>query len=128
MRSDARLLVIEINGRFARVIRHSVRDTRLLVHRGSAAHITEILQEHALGAPDVVLSGIPFSTMPQRVGIEILREVHGALAPGGRFVAYQVRDRVETLGKEVFGRARIQTELLNLPPMRVFCWEKGDSA
>jgi phospholipid N-methyltransferase len=128
MRPHAQLLVIEINGRFARVIRNSVHDPRLLVHQGSAAHIEEILEERALGAPEVVLSGIPFSTMPRRVGIEILRAVYDSLAPGGRFVAYQVRDRVETLGRNVFGRATIQTELLNVPPMRVFCWEKGGSA
>jgi phospholipid N-methyltransferase len=128
MRPDAQLLVIEINRRFARVIRGSVHDSRLFVHTGSAARLTEIIEEHDLGAPDVVLSGIPFSTMPQAVGIEILQGVHDALAPGGRFIAYQVRDRVETLGRQVFGRARIQTELLNVPPMRVFCWDKsGDT-
>ena len=47
-----------------------------------------------------------------------------ALEPGGAFVAYQVRDRVHTLGREVFGRARVQTELLNVPPMRIYRWEK----
>jgi hypothetical protein len=56
-----------------------------------------------------------------------VREVHEALAPGGRFVAYQVRDRVEILGREVFGPARVQTELLNVPPMRVYRWEKSRS-
>jgi phospholipid N-methyltransferase len=66
--------------------------------------------------------------MPHDVGIEILQAVHDSLAPGGRFVAYQVRDRVETLGRKVFGRARIQTELLNVPPMRVFCWDKRGDA
>jgi phospholipid N-methyltransferase len=128
MRPDAQLLVIEINRRFARMIGNSVDDSRLLVHWGSAANISEILEERAFGAPDVVLSGIPFSTMPRDAGIEILQAVHDSLAPGGRFVAYQVRDRVETLGRKVFGRAKIQTELLNVPPMRVFCWDKGGDA
>jgi len=128
MRPDAQLLVIEINRRFARMIRQSVHDSRLFVHTGSAARIAEILEERAFGAPDVVLSGIPFSTMPRGVGIEILQAVHDSLAPGGRFVAYQVRDRVETLGRQVFGRAKTQTELLNVPPMRVFCWDKGGDA
>ena len=128
MGSDTHLLVIEINGRFAQVIRDSVHDPRLSVWWGNAARISEILAEHEFGAPEVVLSGIPFSTMPDDKGIEILQAVHDALAPGGRFVAYQVRDRVETLGQDVFGRARIQTELLNVPPMRVFCWEKGGGA
>jgi phospholipid N-methyltransferase len=128
MGPDTRLLVIEINRRFAQVIRNSVHDPRLSVCRGNAARITEILGEHDCGAPEVVLSGIPFSTMPYVTGIEILQAVHDSLAPGGRFVAYQVRDRVETLGRRVFGTARIQTELLNVPPMRVFCWDKRGDA
>jgi len=74
---------------------------------------------------DLVLSGIPFSTMPRDVAVSILRAVHAALAPEGRFVAYQVRDRVELLGREVFGPARVETELLNLPPMRVFGFGKS---
>ena len=44
--------------------------------------------------------------------------------PGGVFVAYQVRDRVKILGSEVFGPARTDVVLLNVPPMRVYRWEK----
>lgn len=124
MRPDAKLLAIEINPRFARLIAGSLRDPRLIVHVGSAEDITSALRAHDLPAPDVVLSGIPFSTMPQSLGLAIVREVHAVLRPGGRFVAYQVRDRVEMLGRQVFGPARVQTELLNVPPMRVFRWEK----
>lgn len=124
MRPDATLLAIEINPRFARLIAASVRDPRLIVHVGSAEDITGALKAHELPAPDVVLSGIPFSTMPQGLGLAIVREVNHVLAPGGRFVAYQVRDRVEMLGRQVFGPARIQTELLNVPPMRVYRWDK----
>lgn len=124
MRPDATLLAVEINPRFARLIATSIRDPRLIVHVGSAEDITGALKAHGLPAPDVVLSGIPFSTMPKGLGLSIVREVHHGLAPGGRFVAYQVRDRVEILGRQIFGPARVQTELLNMPPMRVYRWEK----
>jgi phosphatidylethanolamine/phosphatidyl-N-methylethanolamine N-methyltransferase len=124
MRPDATLLAIEINPRFARLIATSIRDPRLIVHVGSAEDITGALKAHGLPAPDVVLSGIPFSTMPKGLGLSIVREVHHVLAPGGRFVAYQVRDRVEILGRQIFGPARVQTELLNMPPMRIYRWEK----
>ena len=72
----------------------------------------------------MILSGIPFSTMTRPMGREILRSVYDALEPGGAFVAYQVRDRVKILGSEVFGRARTDMVLLNVPPMRVYSWEK----
>jgi len=124
MRRDATLLAIEINSDFARLLTQHVRDPRLVVHEGSAAEIPTALDAHDLPAPDVVLSGIPFSTMKRDLGLSIMRSVYDSLAPGGRFVAYQVRDRVEDLGRSVFGPARVQTELLNVPPMRVYRWEK----
>jgi phospholipid N-methyltransferase len=117
MRPDARLVAIEINEDFVALLRRSHPDPRLSVEHGSAADLREILTRHQLGAPDVILSGIPF-------GREILRSVHDALEPGGVFVAYQVRDRVKILGSEVFGRATTDMVLLNVPPMRVYRWEK----
>jgi phospholipid N-methyltransferase len=128
MRPDAVLLAIEIDPGFVSVLRRLIPDPRLIVHEGSAADVSNILAKHDLGAPDVILSGIPFSTMTRPLGRAILRSVHDALEPGGVFVAYQVRDRVKTLGCEVFGRARTDMVLLNVPPMRVYRWEKTSSA
>ncbi|MDH3521919.1 MAG: hypothetical protein OEM49_15830 [Myxococcales bacterium] len=123
MKPTARLLSIEIQPHFVRLLER-MRDPRFAVQQGSAADLGRILAKRGLGAPDTIVSGIPFSTMPRALGQQVVRAVFDALEPGGLFVAYQVRDRVESLGNEVFGRARIQTELLNVPPMRVYCWRK----
>ncbi len=123
MKPGARLLAIEINPAFCALLRRSIDDPRLIVHQGSAAEVRAALEQHGLGLADAVLSGIPFSTMPRPVGIAILHAVRESLAPGGRFVAYQFRDVVHTLGKRVFGKASVQLELLNVPPMRVYRWD-----
>ncbi len=123
MDPSARLLSLEVNPRFVRLLQ-KMGDPRFIAHCGSATNIGEALERYGLGSPDLVLSGIPFSTMPHALGAKILESVYDVLEPGGRFVAYQVRDRVENLGREVFGRARVQTELLNVPPMRVYRWDK----
>jgi phospholipid N-methyltransferase len=121
---DARLLAIEINPHFAKLLRCHLRDPRLIVHEGSAADIPNALDAYGLPAADVILSGIPFSTMSAALGLEILASVRDTLSPTGRFVAYQFRDRVETLGREVFGCGSSTLELLNVPPMRVYRWQK----
>ena len=124
MKQDARLLAMEINAHFVGLLRRTLRDPRLIVHEGSAGEIGSALEQHGLAAADVILSGIPFSTMQREVGLGILRSVHDNLAPNGRFVAYQFRDRVENLGRHVFGSPKVQTELLNVPPMRIYRWDK----
>ncbi|MDJ0851605.1 MAG: methyltransferase domain-containing protein [Myxococcota bacterium] len=120
---QGRLLSIEIEERFAeKLARHP--DPRLTVHRGSAADVAALLAEYDLPAPDAVISGIPFSTMPNRLGRSIVEAVREVLAPGGCFVAYQVRGRVGELGRAVFGRPAVQMELRNIPPMRLYRWHK----
>jgi phosphatidylethanolamine/phosphatidyl-N-methylethanolamine N-methyltransferase len=126
MAPDAKLLAIEINPDFVKLLKRTLRDPRLIVHQGSAAEIPAALEQYELEQPDVILSGIPFSTMDWELGMSILRSVHAALPIDGRFVAYQFRDRVESLGNGVFGRANVQTELLNMPPMRVYRWNKTE--
>ena len=124
---DGRLLCVELNPDFVRVLERNP-DPRLLVHQGGAQELAQILAERGLPAPDTVISGIPFSTMSPNLGRSIVETVRSVLAPGGCFVAYQVRGRVGELGREVFGPARVRVELRNLPPMRVYHWRKAERA
>lgn len=123
MRPDARLLTIEVNSDFLPVL-NQIHDVRLIVHNGNASELIETLADYQLDAPGVVISGIPFSTMPAELGQAIVNAISQALAVGGRFVAYQIRDRIETLGSLVFGPARVELELLNIPPIRIYGWQK----
>jgi phospholipid N-methyltransferase len=122
----ARLLCIELDPQFAALLARET-DPRLIVHHGSAEDLGAILATHGLGAPDVVISGIPFSIIPPAAGTRIIECIQRALAPGGRFLAYQVRGTVAELAKPVLGEPDTSLELLNLPPVRVFRWHLGDS-
>ena len=125
MPSTAQLLAIELSEDFAARLRSSIRDPRLTVVQGSAELIDRFLAEHGLPAPDAVISGIPFSTMPREVADRIAAEVARVLAPGGRFVAYQVRPHVADYTTPYLGKARKEWELINIPPVRVFTWTRG---
>lgn len=119
-----KLLSIEVEEEFVEMLQE-IEDPRLIPHHGSAEDISSILAAHGLGAPDVVISGIPFSTMPEEVGTRIVREIYDVLPPGKSFVAYQLRDRVAELATPVFGKPRVSLELINIPPMRVYKWTVG---
>ncbi|MDZ7791867.1 MAG: hypothetical protein U5L08_15495 [Xanthomonadales bacterium] len=122
MPADARLLTIELDPQFSSIL-EGFGDDRLIPHTGSATDLAEILAEHGLGAPDVVISGIPFSTMPREIALAIIAAIRDSLAPGGRFVAYQFRGAVGRLGKEVMGDPEVELEVLNIPPMRFYTWK-----
>ena len=124
MAPDARLVGIEINPRFQELLT-CIEDDRLIAHSGSAEHLVEILHQYRLPAPDAVVSGIPFSTMSPELGKRILSVIADALAPGGRFVAYQVSSQVAKLARPVMGEPRRQLEFLNIPPMRLYRWDRA---
>jgi len=121
---DGKLLVMEINPRFCTRLRQLIQDERLIVHRGNAQELREAITTHGLRAPDAIISGIPFSTMGCDTGERILNGVRSALAPGGRFVAYQFTKQVHELASPLLGPGRMELELLNIPPMRLYRWEK----
>lgn len=124
MAKDARLLSIEINRHFHALV-SGIEDDRLIAHLGNAVSLRDIISMYGLGTMDVVISGIPFSTMSPVTGSEIIDAISGVLTPGGRFVAYQTSRRVASLCRPVLGPGEMQGEFLNIPPMRVYRWEKA---
>lgn len=124
MPQQAKLLSLEINPHFHAILKN-IEDDRLIVHLGSADELKKIISLYDLDAPNIVISGIPFSTMSRSAGSQILEAVSSLLVPRGRFVAYQMSDRVATLCQPFLGSGKITTEFLNIPPMRIFQWEKG---
>jgi phosphatidylethanolamine/phosphatidyl-N-methylethanolamine N-methyltransferase len=125
MRHDARLLAIELSSEFHARLSRRMLDPRLQLQLGSAEHIAEFLAARRLPAPQAVISGIPFSTMPTEVADRIARAVADVLAPGGRFVAYQVRAHVAGFVTPYLGPPVRAWELLNVPPVQVFTWVKA---
>nr|VFK04315.1 MAG: Phospholipid N-methyltransferase [Candidatus Kentron sp. H]VFK04462.1 MAG: Phospholipid N-methyltransferase [Candidatus Kentron sp. H]VFK07538.1 MAG: Phospholipid N-methyltransferase [Candidatus Kentron sp. H] len=125
MPADAVLLSIEINARFHHIVQQ-IRDDRLISHLGNAYDLQEILLSYDLPAPQVIISSIPFSSIHNHHGARVCEVVTRLLTPGGHFVAfaYQFNSRVVTLCRPLLGKEKKVLELLNIPPARVYRWQK----
>jgi phospholipid N-methyltransferase len=124
MNPQAKMLVIERTAEFIDTL-GGIDDPRLEVVHGCASGIGAELERRRLPPADVVISGIPFSTMQPDLCEDIVTAVNEALAPGGRFVAYQFTDRVADYAKPMMGAPDVEYELVNVPPLRLFIWRKG---
>lgn len=125
---DAQLLSIELSPYFHKLL-GEITDPRFTNHLGSAENLAEILKQYGLGKPDVVISGIPFSKMPEAVGTRVAQAVKDNLAENGRFVAYQFRSDVAGITGPIMGTpASCRLEMRNIPPMRVYSWLKSAQA
>ena len=120
MRPDATLVVFETNHEFVDFLRETVRDPRLHIVHGSAGDIESVLAQLGLGKADYVISGIPFSTMPDSVRASILRSTHSALQPNGAFIVYQFSGRVLPYLEAVFRHVNRGFEPRNILPARLF--------
>ncbi len=124
MPADAKLLSIEINPHFYKVISR-IRDDRFIPHLGSATRIEEIISSYGLNLSDCIVSGIPFSTLRKGDGDQIIRSITRSLAPNGWFIAYQVSSRVADLCRPYLGHEEKEIELRNLPPLKIYRWQKN---
>lgn len=126
MGPQSKMLVIERTAEFIDTL-DGIDDPRLEVVHGCASKVCDELAGRGLPAADVVISGIPFSTMPPGLAQEIVAGVQKALVPGGRFVAYQFTDRVRDYARPVMGSPEVEIEFVNVPPIRLFIWRKNQT-
>jgi phospholipid N-methyltransferase len=120
MRADAVLIAIDTNPEFVRYLRRSLPDPRLRVVHGSAANVKAALAAAGVEHADYVISGIPFSTIPQPARGEILRATRSVLRPEGTFLVYQFSPKVHDYLAEVFPRIERGFEPLNVLPAQLF--------
>lgn len=123
MSADSLLIAVELNENFAKYLKEHIQDPRLRVHHDNAAHIDSIMASYGKKA-NYVLSGIPFSLIPDKTRSEIVKKTHDILHEGGKFIAYQTffqRDKhlLDHLNKH-FSSVDDQYFLKNIPPMRVY--------
>ncbi|MGH9531406.1 MAG: class I SAM-dependent methyltransferase [Terriglobales bacterium] len=121
MRPDATLVVIELNVEFVHWLRQEIRDPRLRVVHGSAAEVGAALEEMGFVSADYIISGIPYSNMPESVRREILHESRRVLSPQGAFLVYQFTRTVLPYLQSSFRSVRQDFELMNILPARIFC-------
>lgn len=116
---DARVIAIDLNPDFTDYLRRNISDRRLSVVRGSAEDVERIIAAEGHEAADYVLSGLPFSTLPEGIGDRIVAATHRCLRPGGQFLVYQYSLFAKKLLDRVFDQVDCDRAWLCVPPLRI---------
>jgi phospholipid N-methyltransferase len=120
MRPDAVLVVIELNEEFVQYLGATIRDPRLRIVHGSAAHVRRILAEQGLAPADCIISGLPYSLLPEELRKEIVSESRQALKAEGSLLVFQFSPSVLPYLKSSFSSVKLGFQLLNILPARIF--------
>jgi phospholipid N-methyltransferase len=122
LQPEARLISYEVDGALAASVARRLPDRRLEVVNASAEKVGVHLEALGRGA-DVVVSSLPFSTLPEPVRHDLLDAARDALAPGGHFLVLQYSKTVLPELECRFPKIRHRFSPLNVPPAFLFACE-----
>ncbi|HZC18626.1 MAG TPA: methyltransferase domain-containing protein [Rubrobacteraceae bacterium] len=113
LRPDARFLAFEIDPDLSAVLSERFEDPRLEIINDSAENIEDYLDGAKM---DVIVSAIPFTSLPQDAKQNVFREAARALAPEGVMVLIQYSTVLQRDLTRRFASVRRRVSPLNVPP------------
>lgn len=113
---DGELVVIDTSPLFVEYLRSTITDSRFSAVLGSAEDVEEIVRRLGHDKADYVLSGLPFSTLPEGVGPGIAAATHRVIRPGGAFLTYQFSAVARDLTARHFPHVETGFVWANVPP------------
>lgn len=124
---DAALIAIDTNPDFVDYLKRDIRDPRFHVVNGSAADVESIIADKGFEKADYVVSGLPFSTLPDGVGEEVGAATGRVVRPGGAFLVYQFSSKCREYIEPNFDRIDKDREWWNIPPAVLFWGWKNEA-
>ena len=110
---QAELVAFEIDPALAAALRTKLPDSRLRVITGSAETVEDVLDGRR---PDVVVSALPFTSLPAGTGRLILERTARVLAPQGVLLVLQYSPFIVRELSRLFARRDRRVCLRNVPP------------
>lgn len=129
LRPDGRFLSFELDEGLASAVSARLPDPRMHVVNDSAEHAGGYLERYAEGGKaDVLVSSVPFTSLPAGQRDELLRTAREILRPGGRMLVLQYSTAVVPHLKRFFGTVERVISPLNLPPAFLFACDNPEES
>lgn len=118
-------ILIEINEVFFKKLQKQFADDpNVLVIHGSAENIKKYIKVLQIEKVDYVLSGLPFTSLPQEVSLRILNNVMEALQENGEFITFQYSLVKKGFIQTFFPEISLKRVWFNFPPAYVLSCRK----
>jgi phospholipid N-methyltransferase len=114
---DARFLAFEVDPELVATLDGRFEDPRVQVINASAENVGDYLDGAEV---DIIVSGLPFTSLPDPVKRNIFDQITRVLAPEGVMVAIQYSTMVQRDLRRIFATVRRRVSPLNVPPAFLF--------
>jgi phospholipid N-methyltransferase len=119
---DAELFAFELDAALARALERELTDPRLRVIADSATNLAAHLDGRR---PDVIVSALPFTSLPAAVRRDALRAARTALADDGVMLVLQYSPLVQRELERTFASVERRLSPRNVPPAVLFACRPG---
>lgn len=119
-RRDTTYIVIEQNNRFYEMLWEQFHGMPgvVLIH-GDAGNVCGFLREQGVRHADYIISGLPFTSLPQQVSHRVLSQTQKAIGMEGVFTTFQYTLLRKAFLENYFNIQKIVRIWRNLPPAYV---------
>ncbi|MBJ8204112.1 methyltransferase domain-containing protein [Bacillus cereus] len=118
-------LLIEINEVFCKKLKRKFKDEQnVIVVHGSAENIKKYMEEFNIKCIDYILSGLPFTSLPEEVSKRILNNAMEVIHENGEFITFQYSLVKKGFIEHFFPEITLEKVWLNFPPAYVFSCKK----
>lgn len=119
---DADFLAFEIDPDLVATLRERFDDPRLRIINDSAENVQNYLNGSKV---DIIVSGLPFTSLPENVKQNIFKQSVRVLAPEGVMLVLQYSPLVQQDLTQMFGSVRRRVSFLNIPPAFLFACRRA---
>ncbi len=123
MSINSSLIAIERNRNFYRFLKRDFTDPRIRLVNDCAGNLSRILGNNGHACADYIISGIPFSLIPEDLKETILLSTYTALKKGGKFLTYQTfyqpPGHLRNKLKEQFASLKAEYVFRCIPPLLI---------
>lgn len=117
LRPDGRFLSFELDADLASAVSTRLADPRMRVINDSAEHAGRYVEGEKA---DILVSSVPFTSLPPGLRDDIMQTARDVLKPGGRMLVLQYSTAVLADLKRFFGPVERRISPVNLPPAFLF--------
>lgn len=122
---DAQMVALEIDPHLVQMLQERFTDPRLRVVCDSAENLADYLSGEQA---DVIVSGLPFTSLEADLRRRILDRARQSLAPDGTLLVLQYSPFVKRELRRRFGAVRQRVSVLNVPPAFLFACTGGSGS
>ncbi len=114
---DGNFLAFEIDPNLVATLRERFDDPRVQIINDSAENVQDYLKGTKV---DIIVSGLPFTSLPENVKQNIFKHAIRVLTPEGVMLVLQYSPMVQGDLTRMFGSVRRRISFLNIPPAFLF--------